>query len=327
MSVTCAQITEFAEEAGAAACWRQWQSLRGEGADKHGAGAIIDPEALVLLSLLVRHRERRLQDMLAWWASVGARLMSLQRMKTLLAQYPQTLLPDLEWFAQKCTKAGDPRWQSLAEMIDAEVSITTRPGKGPDPCQLLNGSTLMLRLRAGFGVGAKADLLSFLLGSATALGEREVLATAETISRAISYSSFSVRRAAADLALARLIRASGDRPTDYGIVREDWSHLLGLEDQSEGDPGAPWKPTFPPWRFVSQVYAFIAACIGWAETTRDQPPVVQASEARDIVEEYGQGLIWNGIRLPEPQLHPGERYSAAFETLVETVTAWIDEKI
>src|SRR5688572_23827424 len=82
-------------------CWRQWRSLAAAGMPigKRLVASIIDPEALVLLSLAVRQHERRLDDQLLWWAALGTSLTSLQRMRTLLADFPKRMQGELASFA------------------------------------------------------------------------------------------------------------------------------------------------------------------------------------------------------------------------------------
>lgn len=80
------RIRHAIEEACIGAAWRQWTVLgAGMALTTEGrASSIIDPEALLLLSLAMESVERRLADMVAWWVEVGSKLLSVQRTKTLL---------------------------------------------------------------------------------------------------------------------------------------------------------------------------------------------------------------------------------------------------
>lgn len=320
MSVVTEKIARLAESAAVSACWRQWRSLNGSGrslaSNKGGpAEAIIDPEALVLMSLVVRHRERRLQDLVSWWAKVGASLMSVQRMRTLLAAYPRSLRQDAGWFASLCMQEGDQRWKPLAQASGATIPL--RKGKGPRVLALLQPSTLMLRLRAGFGVGAKADVLTFLIGATASRARGEVGSTVRTISAAASYTWASISRALGDMKLARLVKASGNRPARFAVDVDAWARLLQVTND------------IPSWRSWAQVYAFLAACIEWAKDARSPTvkPVVAASRARDVVDGAEPMLTWNGIDVPDPQLHVGERYLDAFRGLVTDLAEWTDRNV
>jgi len=303
-------------------CWRQWSALKGAGAaiEDERPQAIIDPEALVLLSLSVQHHERRLTDALDWLARVGSTLLSVQRMQTLLRDFPASIRQDAAQFAAHCSAAGDRRFRSLVDQVsDLHATWSTRASKEPSELRLLTSPTLMLRLRAGFGVGVKADLLSFLIGLAGA--RTHAWASAEEIAAAISYSAASVRRATADMVLARFVRATRDRPAKFGIEPDAWTELV------TAPAGHRAGGTLPRWRFCSQMFALLARSLDWTTETRDAPPIVRASRARDVADDYIAPLRWNGIRTPDPDAHPGELYLDGFHELMASVTAWVDAEI
>ncbi|NIQ58245.1 MAG: hypothetical protein GWN71_34345, partial [Gammaproteobacteria bacterium] len=102
---------------------------------------------------------------------------------------------------------------------------------------------LWLRLRAGLGVGAKADVLAYLLGTGDAW------ASVSDIARATGYSTVAVRTATAEMVLARFIREAGDRPVRYSAPSDSWADLLELG----GDP-----PVAPRWHAWSEIFAFLA---------------------------------------------------------------------
>ena len=325
-------IASRAAACAADVCWRQWHALAASGVSigESPVGSIVDPEALVLLSLAVRQHERRLDDQLHWWAAAGTSLMSVQRMRTLLVDYPERLRDELAWFAKMAVDGGDPRWRVFTDRKGATQD--GRPGKGPRELQLLEPSTMMLRLRAGLGVGAKADLLTFLIGTASTLNEHRAWATAEVVAKAISYSVASTRRAATEMALARLVGASDDRPTQYSVDASAWARLLQIGPATSRGSRKPGSATegidVPPWRFWAQMFAFLAAAVHLGEDARlaKAAPVVQASHLRDIAERFRRPLAWNGIEWVDPRLFPGERYVEAFQRIFDSVVAWVGEK-
>lgn len=326
-----AAIASRAEQCVIDACWRQWRTLVGDGlvAGQRPARSIIDPEALVLASLALRDHERRLADRLLWWASGGAGLMSVQRLVTLKDLFRCDAVEEgVRWFATRAMSAGDARWRGLAEGR-AHTVEPSRAGKGPAVPQLLEPSTLMLRLRAGFGVGAKADVMTFLIGACGAQGTNEMWVDAVTIARATSYAPGSVRRAVREMALARFVDASAAHPRTYSVHARRWARALGLHDpfarrpSTDDDAGL----DVPPWRFWSHHYGLLVAAGTWARSLEQEeiPAVVAASRARDLVERFPRALTWTGVPAPDPRLHPGERYGAAFATLVEELARFVDE--
>lgn len=315
------------------ACWRQWSSLAETAAAPGGrpVGSVIDPEALVLLSLAVRQHERRLEDRLRWWTATGTSWMSIQRLRSLLVTFPERVRPELARFAAMAVSAGDPRWKVF--VADSQAGGFGRSGKGPASLHLSTPSALMLRLRAGFGVGAKADILTFLLASAGAASGLRPGTSAETIANATSYSVVSTRRAASEMSLARFVTASEHRPAHYSVDVQAWAHVLrlgGLRPARRGAAGGDDHAfELPAWRFWAQMFAFLAACTDLGEDARlaKAAPVVQASATRDLAERFRRPLEWNGIEWVDPRQLPGVVYLEEFGRLIDRVIQWIGEAL
>ena len=168
--------------------------------------------------------------------------------------------------------------------------------------------------------------MAFLIGASSSLQNKEIWTTVSVVSQAIGYSRASVSRAATDMSLARFIEASADRPPTYSLELEPWARVLRLWDPYRR-PGEPFETEesapfdVPPWRFWGHVYAFLLACVDWAQEAREErvAPVVSASRARDIIERFGRYLAWNGIGLPDGRVLVGERYLGPFGAVVEQV--------
>ena len=251
---------QAAREAALLVCWEQWRSLgafAGAFAGAYGvrrATSIIDPEALVLLSLLLRDAERRLDDFLGWWATAGATLLSVQRVHNLARRFPERVQERLGAFARLATEAGDRRW-ARHQAEAGGFALAAREGKGAERLALYEAPALVLRLRAGFGVGAKADLLAFLLGI-----DSERASTKEA-AEALGYTEVAVRAAAQEMALARFVEGAPGRPARYAADPEAWVGLLGFGGGGpQGGGGAP-----PAWRHWAGVFAFLAGVLAWAE--------------------------------------------------------------
>src|SRR5882672_11418816 len=157
--------------------WRQWRALGAAAASRAGQGdhdlqALIDPEALLLVSLVLMHDERRLVDLLHDWGARNSDLLSVQRVKNLAAAYPaeiqNPLLNHLTWFATIAINEGkDLRWRSVVGDAAASLDpVQPRSARGKirsTRARLTSEAALTLRLRLGFGVGVRADMLAYLL--------------------------------------------------------------------------------------------------------------------------------------------------------------------
>jgi len=269
--------------------WRQWRVL-GAGAatrrtqDDHAPQALIDPEALLLVSLAFLPEERRLADLLHDWGARNSDLLSVQRAKNLASAYPDEmqgrLLEYLSWFATIAHDEGkDLRWRSVVATAPtsgtADGSPQTRKGKARSTrARLSEDAAIMLRLRLGFGVGVKADLLTYLLARV------HEWATVREISEATAYTPAAVRRAAEDLAAARLVEALEGQPASYRVIYEPWRALLGLKERP------------PRWASWQDRFVFTTAFLQWADAATARPLSAYAlsTQGREFLERHRSAL-------------------------------------
>ncbi|HET9708611.1 MAG TPA: hypothetical protein VFP39_09960 [Gemmatimonadales bacterium] len=250
--------------------WRQWRSL-GAAATGRPVARQVDPEALILASLQCESEEPRLWTVMVDWLRSSARLSSVQRLKNLVGQFAgaRELLPRLA--ASVTRESGDLRWRSL-----------TRKGRNkdsPDPIReraagptLESAPALMLRLRAAFGVGVKADLLAFLLG-------QRFRVSVATAASALGHSKPTVFRALQDLLEARMIRTTlTTTAAEYWIEAPPWEPLLG---------GA-----ISRWGYWREILSYICALVQLERSTRGSAsPYARAVAARDLAAEHETDLV------------------------------------
>jgi hypothetical protein len=305
MSAKLDRLTRPVVEAATAALWAQWRTLSPMVAGKgRAARALIDPEALVLGSLALGDRERRLELMAGAWAHLGSGLLSVQRMKNLLPEYPKAVADRAATFARTALEQGDGRWRSLARGT-GELHVRDKDLRAHLSSH--EPAALMLRLRLGLGVGIKADVLAYLLGSS---GAHQ---TVPAIAVATGYYQRAVRRAVEDLAAGGFVNAAVTSPASYRIERGAWRELLGLGE----DP-----PTWRPW---SVWFAFVSQLQDWAERQAAGPTVsdyVLSSRARDFLDGQ-RPKLGGSIGLPDARGYVGERYLEVFEKSLLEVADWL----
>lgn len=312
LSAVADEAAETARQA-VSVCWNQWAALGSHAATAQAPDqtSIVDPEGLVLMSLAVRDSERRLGDLVAWWARSSSRLMSVQRMGTLAG-----LLPDrvgercLAEFSVLATGAGDRRWRRFAR--DGTPGWVRSERLSPEP-DLLAPAALWPRLRSGFGVGAKADVLVFLLGVHGAA------ASVPDIASATHYTKVSVRRAAAEMSAAGLLRETSGRPASYLAPMGPWTQLLEVPNREL--PG-----TLPRWRYWADVFAFLVHVIDWTGRARGatgSEEHVLSSEARDIVNRHTDVLHRAGVQVPLMDQFRGREAPAGLLGTTRAVVSWI----
>ena len=263
--------------------WGQWRLIGAGAATRTAAAftpAMVDPEALVLASLLYVTREPRLGDLIADWVTQNVDLLSVQRIRNLWPAYPgalhELLGGRLAWLAEIATKdGGDPRWRPLRLPASARDPIPLRSGgtravRAPvatPPC-------LMLALRLGLGVSAKADIVAFLLGRRAPHPVRE-------IAQGVGYTISAVRRGVEELAEAGWVEQRPGQPAQY---RAHWSRWQGVLGVSEAE-----RPRWASWhqRFVL-VAALGGFCEHLARAIEGSPPAPSAvgTELRVLLEGH-----------------------------------------
>jgi hypothetical protein len=278
-----AELSKALRQAATDVVWLQWRALGAQTATRGHAQSLVDPEALVLMSLTLSTAEPRLRDVLADWVTLNASLLSVQRIKNLIAQSGDDIQPLIGAFARLVlTEAKDVRWRSLASEAARTLGLTRRTNKlRAREASFDDAAALWLRLRLALSVGIKADTMTFLLGGAGAW------ASGRAIANATSYTLPAVRRAVEDLSHAGLVLAR-KRPqmaaVEYSVRHQPWAHAFGLDR------------ALPRWRNWHERFAFVAAFLAWAERTEGKTVSRYAFGAlgRDLLARHASALDQEG---------------------------------
>jgi hypothetical protein len=273
-----APVTASLLEAALDALWRQWRAIGGAAA----GGAVVtqvDPEALCLASLLLEEHEPRLWIAMTDWLRLGAPLLSVQRLKNLSGQFPEGRNNLQRLAAVALEETRDVRWRSLVGKAQggrkAQRVVKQRsagPALGAPPA-------LVLRLRAAFGVGVKADLLAFLLGQPFRVSVAAAAA-------GLGYSTPTVFRAFQDLRAASFVQ-SADLPTaaEYWVDTIRWYGVLG------GQQG------LPRWGFWRELLTYVCAVLKWEEETQRRPlsEYARGAALRDLASAHEADVMRVGV--------------------------------
>ncbi|MHB0961802.1 MAG: hypothetical protein ACYC5V_01210 [Gemmatimonadaceae bacterium] len=217
---------------------------------------IVDIEALLLGSLGLASRVPRLLTLATDWTLENSQLLSIARLRALLAGPFKQAGVDIGELAQRvATEGGDARWRALATA--GSISNNAKDRSAPSsrkamPPRWRGAESLLLQLRRGFGVGVKPDLLAILLGARGAWMDAAQLADLS------AYTVSAVRRAADDMASARFIESSGGHSRAFRADVGAWSSLL----PSIGDP---------LWRRRTDGFAFVRRWLHHAEQKAEHP--------------------------------------------------------
>lgn len=285
------------------AAWAQWAGIDGW-ASGAPSRSIVDPEALVLASLWLDTVEPRLWRVMRAWSQGGSRFLSVQRIKNLSPHYPARVALRLSEFAWQCvTEAKDARWRGLAR----QPAVAPKRDRElvPSP-RFQTPAALVLRLRIGLGVGIKADVLAYLLGSA---GSSRTL---REMTAATGYMRRAVDRAADELVTAGFVTSLATAPASYRAPVSAWEPLLHL--------GA--SP--PYWWHWDLLFRFAAALDDVATATAGQSAFLQASAARDLVETHYPAFDLNSLPVREVTAAVGADYLRVLAEDVEELAGRVE---
>jgi hypothetical protein len=268
--------------------WTQWIAL---GVDATGErdDAVVDPEALIALTAELGDADARLRDVSTDWCIAYGRYVNGSRLKQVARELRTPPEAIGEYVATVAAAAG-PTWPMATQ---PRAEYVTRGKARLDSA--LAPALLRVRLRAAFGVNARADILAALLATpSTGLSVAD-------LARTTRFTKPSVAFAADALVLAGLIEAR-----TVGNERR-----LVLAGADEILPGLQPPIAQPDW-----VIRFGVA-LEVLRFTRQEglPTSVRAIEARRVFEGLRTRILSEG--LPQPKAAAlGDEFSGAFDRWV-----------
>lgn len=298
-----ARLKHALEQATVDALWAQWRAIGGAASNARPVSAIVDPEALILASLVNDDSEPRLGNILYAWMQRNASLLSVRRLRKISPPDP-AFAEKLRTFGATATKlAKHPRWAALiTDRAESDTRIETFAVSRAIEPALETPPALMLRMRAALGVGAKADSLTYLLGQADRSHRDST--TVRAIAKALDYTLVATRSALEDLAAARFVIANGERPVSFATPQPGWHDLLGIAR----------LPAWRPWRAI---YDFARQFLTWANGVGER----HVSDA--VIRIHQQKMLdMNPAVRDLVSLH-AISHTGGFAGPVETLTDWL----
>lgn len=285
--------------------WRQWRAIGGSAGAVTPAHNIVDPEALVCLSiaLTVYVVEPRAWNVLHGWVDLNSRMLSVQRLRTLIKDYPDAVQQRLGILAQSI-EAKDPRWRTLAAKTPVQPMSFERHRATEPP--LKTGAAMMLRLRLAMGMNVKADALTVLLGL------QQTGATVTELVEATRYAPISLRQAVEEMGDAGVLRVSSGRPARYYVQRDTWEPLIGQLGDAQW---MPWHDTF----------VFAIKLSQWHKRTikNIDSPYLRSRDLRDLVEPMRTATVRYGLLFRDPKEFVGAAYASVFEEDLVEAAHWV----
>lgn len=275
--------------------WIQWIAL-GVGAVGERDDAVVDPEALIALTAELGDADARLRDLSTDWCVSYGRYVNASRLKQVVRELrtPQGAIGE---YAATVAAAGGPAWP-MATLARADYA----PRGKARVDSALSQARLRIRLRAAFGVNARADLLAALLAAPTG-----GLSVAD-LARVTRFTKPNVASAVDALLLAGLLTARAVGNERRVFLTHKGAILPGLR---------------PPVAQPDWVSRFGVALDVLRFVERDgMSTAVRAIEARRVVESLTDRISSEGM--PKPNMDAlGDEFATAFDRWLVDFVYWL----
>lgn len=294
--------------------WHQWTLLGIPGHQGTGdEDRIIDPESLLLLTSGVARFDPRLLDEVTNWLRRYGRLVNIQRLKGISGQYafgnPRVLAALAATVLQNSRLAKWHAIEALAEPRTGDEPLFRNTDGSPmpvfgkpdpfykkfgyfrspqkfrddtSPPQVKSPALLLVKLRALFGVNARAEIIAALLTTPSA--------HPSALARLTAYLPRSVQDTLNEMALSGHVlsaRSKGSREKFFSLRPEDWDFLLARPDTR--------FPTWTNWPIhFSLLHDVLQALMEGKQTSR----MAMALRFREIFDRHYPALVEAGLAGP-----------------------------
>ncbi len=246
--------------------WSLWAELGLSGWRRRHPSHAIDPEPLILFTAFLGDADPRLRDEATDWCIVYGRYVSAVRLKNFLTHQSPEVQQAFGRFAATVNAHSSLRWPG------ATAPRRYRPTGRSEVADFRRPSLVVLRLRALFGVGARAEILRAFLG------DQSATLSAGDLAPDAGYTKRNVAEVLDALRMAGLLEVIPYRnQLRYRLAQP--TELAALA----GD-----LPTaFPNWR---SIFRILERLMGTAQNAAGLRPNVRNVEAARTSHELAEDL-------------------------------------
>lgn len=278
--------------------WSLWSELGVSGWRRHHTSHAIDLEWLILYTAGLGGRDPRLRDEATDWCIRFGRYVASARLRNLLREVNGPVMSGYGAFAATVNV------HSIHHLPKAgEQPRNFKPTGRSQPPDLQRASLLALRLRASFGVTARAEILRLYLSDPD--GEF----AASDLARGAGYSKRNIADALEGLSASGILQALPIKnQIRYRLLRRESLFTLVGEVPE----------VFPPWSLVVPMVLYF---LQLAEDTAKSTDRVRGVEASKLLAGFAPSLQRARIIAPG-ELGPGMGWAAFEEWALRVSGAW-----
>lgn len=308
--------------------WREWSSLGVSGYQQSESNRVIDPEALLIFSCTMARYDARLFDEILNWLDMHGHCINIQRLKRIQKTEIFNSTQVLAAIAGLMTDRGKiSKWKRLSfyerkndvqeDLFLNKEGSSIQPFGESDPIfyqyglqrgklqfreqiqpiRILQPKNLWYRLRALWGVNARAEIMLYLLTHESG--------HPHGIARETYFFQKTIQDALVDMAKSGVVYISQrGREKHYRIKREQWFNLLN--NQVYNPEWCTWAPLFSVF---DQIWHLINH-----EKFLNSDSLAQSSELRQSMKKNRQRIEKSGFGrvLSNEDLYLGEDYIPVF---------------
>ena len=281
--------------------WSLWAGLGIPAWVGHHESQAIDPEHLILFTAFLRDDDPRLRDEATTWCVHFGRYLSTVRFRNLLMTEAPTVRSAFGEFSATINA------HSRLALPAATTPRAYRPTAGPSLSEFDQHSQVALRLRAAFGVNARAEILRILLAEAAGHGR----SVADMATEA-GFTKRNIADACVALEMGSVLLETRVRNQFRYRLRdsEAFKRFLGSVPDA-----------FPPWRSVFHVVERLLETVRSAESL---PAQVQQIEALKVVDELTGDLQIARVYPPQLKRPAFDAWSAFTDWAIHLVSDWAE---
>lgn len=274
--------------------WSLWTELGVAGLKRNHQAYSIAPEELIILTSALLEFDPRLRDEAFDWCTRYHRLISPTRLQILAKKYSNYIAKPLSIFSATLNTVENIRtkWAVLVETLPLKL----RPSGKSVLRSFETPSMIQFRLRSLLGVGARADVLAFLLTE-----ERRDFVASDLMET--GYSKRHLATILNEFAAAGILSETRVRnQLRYNFVKRD--QLIKLVE------GIPKKMVH--WDRILAILLPIRACL---QNVEDSSVGVRVIDMKNLLNQLSGQLLQ--MRLTPPPLQNN------FESYWNSVTDWL----
>lgn len=261
--------------------WSLWTELGVAGIKRQHQNVLISLEELIVLTSLLGDKDPRLRNEALDWCARYHQFVSISRLHALIKNFGEMVHLPYSVFAKTLNMASRAKWPIFVEVEPLNYSPS---GKSQSP-QCIRSALLSLRLRALFGVGARADLMTFFLTQ-----KKEEFTAADTTE--IGYSKRSLSTLLEDLVSSGFF--------DSYIIQNKRYYRFIKKDQMTKMIGEMPKIILP-WKLLLEVLLPLRVCIVEIENKSEATKMI---EVRNMLKGLENKLHRMQLSLPPMHVDP-----------------------